>query len=146
MKAKGITKILVPINGYEADKEAIGLACKMAKGNKGTVYVVYVIRVKRSFPLDAELEPEIRRAEEILSHAEDIADEQEWEVKTDLLQAREIGPALVEEAIEQGVDLILMGLDYKTRFGEFNLDGTASYLLKNAPCHVFLLRQPLPRR
>jgi len=136
-------KILVPISGDEADKEAIELACKMAKEAKGKVYVVYVIQVKRSLPLDAELEPETRRAEEVLSHAEEVADEQDYEVETDLLQTREVGPAIIDEAMERSADLILMGMGYRKRFGQFDLGDTVPYVLKNAPCRVLLLRQPL---
>ena len=36
--------------------DAVLLACSIAKKNKGKVYAVHVIEVKRSLPLDAELE------------------------------------------------------------------------------------------
>jgi nucleotide-binding universal stress UspA family protein len=132
-------KTLVPVNGNEVDREALELACKIAKGSDGKVYVVYVIQVKRSLPLDAELEAEARKAEEILTKAEKIADEMDYEVETDLLQTREIGPAIVDEAMERGVDLIIMTISHKIRPGEFDLGGIAPYVLKNAPCHVLIL-------
>jgi nucleotide-binding universal stress UspA family protein len=135
-------RILVPVIGREVDKEALQLACGIAKDNKSKVDVVYVIEVKRSLPLDAELEPEIQKAEETLKRAEDIADVEEWEVETDLLQARDVGLAIVDEAMERESDLIVIGVDYKRRFGEFHLGHSAPYVLKNAPCHVLLLRQP----
>ena len=34
---------------------AVVLACSIAKKNKGKVFAVHVIEVKRSLPLDAEL-------------------------------------------------------------------------------------------
>jgi len=136
-------KIVVPVSGEEADKEAIELACKMAKEAKGKVYVVYVIQVKRSLPLDAEIEPEIKKAEEILNLAEEVADEQDYEVETNLLQTRQVGPAIIDEAMEHSADLILMGMGYRKRFGQFDPGDTTSYVLKNAPCYVLLLRQPL---
>ena len=137
-------RILVPVIGREVDKEALQLACGIAKDNKSKVDVVYVIEVKRSLPLDAELEPEIRRAEEVLAQAEDAADKEECQVETDLLQARDFGSAIVDEAMERGSDLILMGIDYRKRFGEFYLESSIAYVLKNAPCRVLLLRQPPP--
>ena len=137
-------KILIPVSGQEVDKDAIQLGCNIARDHKAKVNVVYVIEVKRTLPLDAELEPEVQKAEDILRRAEDLADREELEVATDLLQAREIGPAIIDEAIEHDSDLIVMGIDYKTRFGEFNLGGSAPYVLKNAPCYVVLLRQPSP--
>ena len=136
-------KILVPVIGTEADDEAMKLACRLAKRNKGKIWAVYIFAVKRALPLDAEVEPEIRKAEGILDHIESIAEEQDYEVETDLLQAREVAPAIVDEAIEREVDLILMGITYKRRFGQFNLGNVVPYVLKNAPCHVILYHQPI---
>ena len=46
-----------------------------------------------------------------------------------------------DEAVEWGADLIVMGLPYKRRFGEFNLGKTVPYVLKNATCRVMLFRE-----
>ncbi len=135
-------KILVSVSGTDADEEAIKLACWLAKKNKGKICAVYVITVKRSLPLDAEIESEIQEAEGILNRMESVAEEQNYEVETDLLQAREAGSSIVEEAVERKVDLILMGVKYKRRFGQFSLGDTVPYVLKNAPCHVILYHQP----
>lgn len=134
-------KILVPVIGTEADEEAMKLACQLAKRNKSKIWAVYVIAVKRALPLDAEIESEIRKAEGILDHIESVAEEQDYEVETDLLQAREVGPTIVDEAVEREVDLILMGVTYKRRFGQFSLGNVVPYVLKNAPCRVILYHQ-----
>ena len=138
-------KILVPVCGAAADLEAIKLACKLAKPVKGKIYVTYVIEVQRAFPLDAEVETDVRKAEDVLTQAEKVAEEQDYEVETDLLQAREVGPALVDEAIEREVDLILIGCSYKKKFGEFSMGSTIPYVLKNAPCRVVVCREPMPQ-
>ncbi len=135
-------KILVPVIGTEADEEAIRLACRLAKKDKGKIRAVYVITIKRSLPLDAEIELEIRKAENILDHVESCAEEQDCEIETDLLQAREAGSAIVDEAVDQEVDLIIMGVTYKKRFGQFSLGNVVPYVLKNAPCRVILYHQP----
>ena len=135
------TKILVPVADNPADDEAIRLACSLAKKGKGKIYSVYVITVKRTLPLDAEIEPEIQKAERILDHAEAIAEEHDCTIETDVLQAREAGPAIVDEAAEKGVDLIIMGITYKQRFGQFSLGSAVPYVLKNAPCRVILFYQ-----
>ena len=131
-------KILVPIAGTEASDEAIRLACRLAKKDKGKIWAIYVITVRRSLPVDAEIDSEIREAEGILDRAQSIADEQDYEIETDLLQAREAGPTIVDEAVEREVDLILMGVEYKRRFGQFSLGSVAPYVLENAPCRVIL--------
>ena len=134
-------KILVPVIGTEADDEAVRLACRLAKKNKGKIWALYVITVKRALPLDAEIEPETRKAEEILDHTESVAEEQDYEIETDVLQAREAGPTIVDEAVERQVDLILIGIEYKRRFGQFSLGSVVPYVLKNAPCRVILYHQ-----
>jgi nucleotide-binding universal stress UspA family protein len=135
--------ILVPVKGTKVDDAVIKLACTMAKHRKSKVYVAYVIEVDRCLPLDAEIEPEVKKGEELLTRAERIAEEQDYEVETDLLQAREAGTAIVDEAIERGVSLIVMGTEYKKHFGEFNLGETIPYVLKNAPCRVLVCREPI---
>ena len=134
-------KILVPVAGAVADEEAIRLACRLAKKDKGKIWAVYIVTVKRTLPLEAEIEPEIRKAEDVLDRVENVAEEQDHEVETDILQAREAGPAIIDEAVERNIDLILMGIEYKKRFGQFSLGDVVPYVLKNAPCRVILYQQ-----
>ena len=135
-------KILVPVIGTEADDEAIRLACRLAKKDKGKIWAVYVITVKRALPVDAEIKSETIKGEGILDHMEMTAEEEGCEINTDILQAREASLAIVDEAVEQGVDLIVMGVTYGTRFGQFSLGSVVPYVLKNAPCRVILDHQP----
>ncbi|MBI2304782.1 MAG: universal stress protein [Chloroflexi bacterium] len=138
------TKILVPVNGSKASHEAVRVACMLAKRAKAKLHVIYVIQVRRTLPLDAEINAEVQRGEEVLSQVEQLAEEADYDVETELLQAREVGSAIVDAAVAQGVDLIIMGLGYKKRFGEFDLGSTIPYVLKNAPCQVWVCRQAIP--
>jgi len=138
-----LERILVAVSGKDADVEAVKLACDLAKKSKAKVYVVYVIEVKRSLPLDAVIDSEIEKAEKVLASAEDIASDRDHEVETDLIQAREVGPAIVDEAMEREIDLILMGVTYKKRFGVFDLGRVIPYVLEEAPCRVLLCREPM---
>ena len=138
-----LNRILVAISGNASDEEAIKLACDLARKPKAEVYVVYIIEVNRSLPLDAVVETDIQKAEDILTQAEDIAADNEYEIETDLIQAREVGPAIVDEARERNIDLIIMGLNYKKRFGAFNLGRAIPDVLEEAPCRVLLYREPI---
>ena len=138
-----LERILVAASGKDADVEAVKLACDLAKKSKAKVHVVYVIEGKRSLPLDAVIESEIEKAEKVLTRAEEIAADRDCEVETDLIQAREVGPAIVDEAMEREVDLILMGVTYKKRFGTFSLGRVIPYVLEEAPCRVLLCREPM---
>ena len=134
--------ILVPVMGTEADDEAMKLACQLIdkKGN-GKICAVCIITVTRALPLDTEIEPEIAKAEGILDHVENIAKEQGYMIDTELLQAREAAPAIVEAATQREIDLILMGFKYQKRLGEFSLGDVVPYVLKNARCRVILYHQ-----
>jgi nucleotide-binding universal stress UspA family protein len=62
-----------------------------------------------------------------------------------LLQARDVGAALVDEASERDADLLVVGLPFRKRFGgEFAVGRTIPYVLKNAPCAVWVVREPIP--
>src|SRR4030043_998237 len=104
-----LERILVAINGKDADVEAVKLACDLAKKSKAKVYVVYIIEVKRSLPLDAVIESEIEKAEKVLTRAEDIAADRDYEVETDLVRGGEGGPAIVHEPMERELDMVILG-------------------------------------
>ena len=137
------TKFLVPITGKKADEDIVRTACVLARRSKGKVYVVHVIQVSSTLPLDAEVQPETQSGESVLANAEKVAEVMDCQVETEILQARETGPAIVDEAVERGVDMIIMGLEYKKVFGEFDMGDTVPYILRNAPCRVLLWRGPM---
>jgi len=141
-EAVGFKSILVPVNGSESGLHAVEFACNMAKRGRARVNVVHVIEVKRSLPLDAELVNEAQAGERILAEAEGIARRLDFEVQGDLLQARDAGHAIVDEAVERQADVIVLGVPFRRPFGEFELSKVASHVLKSAHCEVILLRMP----
>lgn len=135
--------ILVPIVQSPASFDAVTIAVTMAKQKKGRVYVVHVIEVNRSLPLNAELDAEARRGEQLIKRAEEIAAESGYPVIGTLLQAREAGPAIVEEAVDHEVDAIIMGIGVRKPGMSSQLGRTADYVLKNATCAVWVVRQSM---
>jgi nucleotide-binding universal stress UspA family protein len=118
----------------------VEFACSLARRTKARVFVVHVIEVKRSLALDADLEMEASRGEQILDQAEAIAKKLDVEVEGDLLQARDAGHAIVDEATERNADVIVLGVPFRRPFGEFELGHVGSQVLKGAQCEVLLLR------
>ena len=139
-----VDNILVPVHDNGCDDEALRLAGEIAKVNKATVHALYVIEVKRDLPLDAEITQETFKAEKVLHHLEQLGRELKCPGEATLLQARDVGPAVVQEAMERGSELIVMQMPYKKRFGSFTLGDTIPYILKNAPCQVILCRDAMP--
>lgn len=135
-------RVLVSVNGSDADDQAVKLACSLVSKKKGTVFVLNVLEVARNLPIDAPATDDIERSDNILERMEHIAKTEKCGVELEAVQAREAGPAVVNEALERDVDIIVMGLDYKKRHGEFNLGSTINYVLKRAPCRVWVSREP----
>lgn len=138
--AAALRNILVPVDGSPASLDAVILACTIARRNKGKVFAVHVIEVRRALPLDAELTPEAEQGERFLAAAERIGGDMDQSVEGELLQAREAAHAVVDEAIERGVDAIVLGVDYTAPFGQFQMGRMTQYVLRNAPCNVILWR------
>jgi nucleotide-binding universal stress UspA family protein len=134
--------ILVPVKGQRVDLDAFRLGCSLARDAKSKLYAIYVIEVKRELPVDAEVTGEVLKGEDILSEIEALSSEEKSAVSAEILQAREAGPAVIHEAVERGIDLIIMGLPAKTTNSTFHLGDNVSYILKNATCPVLLWREP----
>ncbi len=135
--------ILVPVNKSQASLDAIGTACLVAKPQRATVLALHVIEVLRALPLNSPLEEEALRGEQLLRQAETLAHHVDYNITGDLVQAREAGQTIVEEARGRGIDIIMMGMGYKRLVGEFEMGETADYVLRHADCQVWVVRQSL---
>jgi len=133
---------MVPVDGSHASMLAVALACDLARKNKGKVFVINVIEVERTMALDAQLETEETAGDEILAGAEAVAKKAGFQVEGEILHAREASPAIVDEAIERGIDLIILGTEYRQPFGQFELSKVVQDVLKSAPCEVWVCRHP----
>jgi nucleotide-binding universal stress UspA family protein len=159
--ALGFKRILVAADGSDASMDAVSMACMIARRNKGQVIVVHVIEVQRALPLDAEMAAEADQGEQILQKSEEIADELDFEgLEGELLQARDAGHAITDEAAERNADAIFLGVRYRAPAtdipqvwpakGEIRdiapppaapLGDVTQYVLKYAPCAVWVLRR-----
>ncbi|HZQ05414.1 MAG TPA: universal stress protein [Anaerolineae bacterium] len=140
-----LKRILVPVQGASTDEEAVNLACALSKKDKAEILLLYVIEVRRNLPIDAEMSDEIERGERVLDKVQRYADKISCRVQTDLLQAREAGAAIVNEAVERDAQLIVMGVPYHEKFGEYCVAPRAQFVLDHAACRVILAREPLPQ-
>lgn len=116
---------------------------KIGKGGNISVDVVYVVEVPHALPLNAELDVELEKGEGALNHAEQVARDLGLNVEASLLQARNAGAAIVDMARDNGSELIVMATDYQKKLGEVDLGRNIPYVLKNAPCRVWVCRAPM---
>lgn len=135
------TPYLVPLSDTPAAYSALELAGSLAKLQKTFVYAVHVIEVARALPLNAEMEIEAHHGEHLLRRAEDIAKRHEFTLQRELLQSRQAGEAIVDEAHTRHVAAIVLGIPMRRNFGEVDLGRTAAYVLKHARTKVIVVRE-----
>jgi len=139
-------RIVVSVSGLPTDVDAMRIACRLARPDRATIHALRVVEVQRNLPLSALLEDDLARAEVSLSRAQAVARQAGVAIETGVLQAREAGPALVDEARARAADLFVIVVGERRRLGEVQLGRTASYIVANAECRVLLLRDWKPDR
>jgi nucleotide-binding universal stress UspA family protein len=140
MKMSG-KRILVPVNGTPTSDHAFRWACQLARQTRAELYAVHVSEIPMEFPLNTEFVQEDNKGEAILARIEAIAGEEKCKVDAQLLQARHAGPALVLEAEDRQMEMIILGIPYRHRLGHCVLGTTSTYLLEHAPCQVIFWRE-----
>lgn len=136
-------RAVVALNGGPSDARIVRLVVGLA--SKGVeVIAVHVVEIDWTLPLDADIAGRSEEVQRVLDSAEAIAEERKIVMEPVLLQARDVGAALVDEATERGADLLVVGLPYRQRFGgDFDIGRTVPYILQNAPCAVWVVREPM---
>jgi nucleotide-binding universal stress UspA family protein len=143
-----LSRILVPLlhNG-DASSRTVALATQMALHRKGSVEILGIIRVPFTLPLNAHMEQDEKRANTELERAAAIATRRGSHsggvvIHRRILKARDVGAAIVREAEDQAVDLILIANSpVHTRGGIQQIDPVVEYVMKHAPCEVLVLSQ-----
>lgn len=134
-------RILVPIADSPADEAALRVCATLIGGTDAEASLLHVIEVPFDRQLDDEDELAVSRADEVLRQAEAFLREHHVHVRTSMVQARAAGPAIVDDANELAVELIVMGLPYKKRFGgQWDAGRTVPYVMRNSTAPVWCLR------
>ena len=137
-------RAVVALNGGPSDEAIVRLAAEYARSSKAELIAVHVVEIDWTLPLDADIAGRSEEAQRVLDMAEAAAEGAQVTLEPVLLQARDVGAALVDEATERQADLLILGLPYRKRFGgDFAIGRTIPYVLKNAPCPVWVVREPM---
>jgi len=137
-------RLVVPVAGSEMDDRVLGMLPNLLSSEGGMITFLFVVEVPQSMPLDAELPTDIETGERALRRAENAArtllPSRHATIVTELLQARAVGPAIVDEAIERDAEAIVMTAAIHRRHGRPTLGETTEHVLLNAPCEVVVIR------
>jgi APA family basic amino acid/polyamine antiporter len=134
--------ILVPVKLGPIGEEMLATAIRLAEERSCAVRALHVIKVPLDTPIDAELLDEEEQAEASLADAKLLASEHGVEVEGEIVRARAIGEAIVEQASNDGVDLIILGSAPRWRRQSRFFSPTVDYVLRRAPCEVMVITYP----
>jgi nucleotide-binding universal stress UspA family protein len=137
-------RAVLALNGGPSDARIVRLAAEYARSTKAELVAVHVVEIDWTLPLDADIAGRSEEVQRVLDTAESVAEDHKMTLEPVLLQARDVGAAIVDETIERDADLLVLGLPYRKRFGgEFAMGRTIPYILQNAPCAVWVVRDPI---
>ena len=137
-------RAVVALSGHPNGQRLVQLVAEFAKAHKAELIGVHVVEIDWSMPLDMDVAGRSEEIQQVLDLAEGTAEDAGVKLESVLLQARDVGAALVDEAVEREADLLVVGLAYRTKFGgDFAMGRTIPYVLKNAPCAVWVVREPI---
>ena len=124
-------------------EEMVATAIALAKERGAAIEAITVVRVPRKFALEGELPPEVAaRVDASLEEARALGADHGVEVHGDVVRARSIGHAIVEEAERRQADLIVLGSSPRWRRQSRFFSPTVDFVLRNAPCEVLVVAFP----
>jgi APA family basic amino acid/polyamine antiporter len=130
--------VLVPVTRSPESEEALVAAARLAAERGATIAIVHVLEVPLSLPVNADLPEEEDAANDLLDEARALVESYGVRAVVRLARARRAGPAIVEEAVRRGAELIVVGAPRR-----FGLRGplfgkTVDYVLKASPVRVLV--------
>jgi basic amino acid/polyamine antiporter, APA family len=135
-------RLLVPVKLGPIGVEVFATALRLAEELGASITAVHVVPVPLDEPLGAPLYEEEERAASSLAEAKLLAAEHGVEVDAEVVRARAIGAAVIEQALERGVDLIVMGSSPRWRRQSRMFGPTVDYVLRKAPTEVMVIAYP----
>jgi nucleotide-binding universal stress UspA family protein len=136
-------RILVPMKIGDIGEEMIATAIALAKERDAEIEAITVVRVPRKYELEGELPGDVAlRVDASLEEARALGLDHGVEVRGDVVRARSIGHAIVEEAERRHADLIVLGSSPRWRRQSRFFSPTVDFVLRNAPCEVLVVAFP----
>jgi len=136
-------RILVPMKLGEIGEEMIATAVALAQERFSRVEAITIVRVPRRFPLEGPLPPDVaERANAALDEARALGEENGVEVHGEIVRARSIAYAIVDEATRRKADLIVLGSSPRWRRQSRFFSPTVDHVLLHAPCEVLVVAYP----
>jgi nucleotide-binding universal stress UspA family protein len=140
-------RAVVALSGDTVDNACVRLAIETARhghGGNAEIVGVHVIQVAWSMALDVDNASEYDKSQYILDAADQSVDNAHLKMRTVLVQSRDAGAAIVDEAFACDADLIIVGLPVRRwTSSDESVGHVAAYVLRHAQCAVWVVREPI---
>ena len=100
---------VIALNGGPSDARIVRLVAERHASRKAELIAVHVVEIDWTLPLDADIAGRSEEVQRVLDIAETVAEESKVRLEPVLLQARDVGAAIVDEAVERDADLLVLG-------------------------------------
>lgn len=135
--------VIVALRDKQSLESLLDLACRMANTMNASILAVHVVEVPVTLDLSAESDELDSAGKAVLDEAQRQAHKSFGLISTELIRARHIGKAIVDEAKQHRSDLLVVGYCHKSPISEVLLGSTAQYVMRHAPCRV-IVEVPAP--
>jgi nucleotide-binding universal stress UspA family protein len=136
-------RILVPMKLGDIGEEMVATAIAIAKDSGAEVVAITVVRVPRRFPLEGAFPADVaEKVERTLEEARALGEDHGVAVRTEVVRARSIGHAILEEAESRAADLVVLGSSPRWRRQSRFFSPTVDFVLRRAPCEVLVVAFP----
>jgi nucleotide-binding universal stress UspA family protein len=121
----------------------VEIACRLATSAEAEIIALHVVEIGPGLPLDAHAEILDQPGRELLAHARRAALENGFSrFTTELVRARLAGKAIVEEARERDINLLILGYHKRHGLAHMLAGSTMEYAARHAPCAMIVHIQP----
>jgi len=136
------SRVLVPMKLGEIGEEMVATAVKLAQERGAIVEALFVIRVPLDEPLDAPMYDAEEQAAASIAEAAALGADHGVKVMGRTVRARSIGEAIVKEAEQSQVDLVVLGSSPRWRRQSRFFSPTVDYVLRKSPAEVLIVAFP----
>lgn len=136
-------KFLVAVNETPHSQAAFRWACRVARERRARLFAIHVVEVPLAYSLDTQVLEHWQKGEQVVREIEAIGGEEKYrrpEIRC--VRARRAGAAIVQEAEEREMDLVIAGEARRSGVDAGLMSYTSNYIFQHAPCQVLLWREP----
>jgi nucleotide-binding universal stress UspA family protein len=137
-----VRSILVPVRGSSYNERAVELACRLGAEQKAEILVTYVIAVPLAMPLSTPLPPEEKRAEEVLTRAQEIIAHHGLPARAQVCRERDVARGILRVAQDNDVGMVVLGINPKNLAAGESVGKTTEHLLRKSHIEVIVDMHP----